>query len=211
MFRNRRVGYPWNNASASRFRKDRITCSGYYGGRDTSSVIQGPSPPDAGCRGVAYLRVSRTRLPDRECPALPSGTPCPSSSRNRRGRGGACSGRQGRLRCTRRRGRRRCSSPPRRPPRRQSLCRRDTGRMARDERLIRITLESSCVVGRRISARTRPATEMRKLRATLTPRREVHRPDDSCRLVRGSGRPRRTRFRALDEGCAPERVGKIGA
>jgi hypothetical protein len=25
---------PWNNASASRFRKDRITCSRYYGWRD---------------------------------------------------------------------------------------------------------------------------------------------------------------------------------
>jgi len=36
--RNRRAGYPGTRASASRFRKDRITCPGYYGLRDTSSV-----------------------------------------------------------------------------------------------------------------------------------------------------------------------------
>jgi len=29
MLANRRAGYPWKSASASRFRKDRIDCSGY--------------------------------------------------------------------------------------------------------------------------------------------------------------------------------------
>lgn len=39
MLRNRRVGKPWNRASASRSRKVRITCSAYYGIHDTSSGI----------------------------------------------------------------------------------------------------------------------------------------------------------------------------